>query len=297
MNAALLLGGVAGLGVWLVWLGLRPAPETLGAALARLDREPERPVDTAVADDRDTRWGRWLLVRVPPLGRLVDGCRADLRMVGRSPEEHAVRVGAFVLIPLLMGPWMVTVFLLMGMRVPPLLPVAVALLGSLAGAVLPFRSLHQVAAARRRAFSHALAAWCDVVVMSLAAGRGVEQAMETAASAGDGWAFSELRMGLRAGYVRGDAPWVALASLGADLGVKDLEELGSTIAMAGEEGAAVRETVAAKARTIRERMTGEAEMAAATATEKMSLPSVLLVFGFLIFLVFPAVTMMFNIRG
>ena len=61
----------------------------------------------------------------------------------------------------------------------------------------------------------------------------------------------------------------------------DLSELASTVALAGEEGAAVRATVAAKARTIRERMSAESETAAAAVTERMSLPSVLLVLGFL----------------
>ena len=50
----------------------------------------------------------------------------------------------------------------------------------------------------------------------------------------------------------------------------------------------MRATVAAKARTIRERMSAESEMAAAAVTERMSLPSVLLVLGFLIFLCYPA---------
>ena len=49
------------------------------------------------------------------------------------------------------------------------------------------------AAARRTAFSHALSSWCDVVVMTLAAGRGVEQAMETAGRGRQGWAFAEIR--------------------------------------------------------------------------------------------------------
>ena len=99
--------------------------------------------------------------------------------------------------------------------------------------------------------------------MTLAAGRGVEQAMETASRAGQGWAFAELRGALHAGYVRGEPPWVALERLGDELGVGDLTELASTVALAGEEGAAVRTTVAAKARTIRERMSADSEMAAA----------------------------------
>ena len=101
----------------------------------------------------------------------------------------------------------------------------------------------------------------------------------------------------RAGYVRGDTPWVALERLGVELGATDLTELANTIALAGEEGAAVRATVAAKARTIRERMSADSEVAAADLTERMSLPSVLLVFGFLLFICFPAFVAMTNLTG
>jgi hypothetical protein len=71
--------------------------------------------------------------------------------------------------------------------------------------------------------------------------------------------------------------------------------LASLIAMAGEEGAAVRQTVAAKARTIRERITADTELAAGAMTEIMSLPNVVLVMGFLVFLGYPALVVMFEI--
>jgi Flp pilus assembly protein TadB len=170
-----------------------------------------------------------------------------------------------------------------------------ALGGAVLGLFVPFASLRREARGRRMTFSHALSSWCDVVVMNLAAGRGVEQAMETAASSGDSWAFVELRGALRGGYVRGEAPWIALERLGVDLGITDLGELASTVAMAGEEGAAVRTSVAAKAKTIRERVIADNEMEAAAVTERMSLPSILLVMGFLIFLGYPALDAMFRI--
>ena len=54
-------------------------------------------------------------------------------------------------------------------------------------------------------------------------------------------------------------------------------------------------TVAAKARTMRERMSADSELEAASVTERMSLPSVLLVVGFLIFLCYPAIVAVFQI--
>jgi tight adherence protein C len=298
VTVAVLAGMVLGTGLWLAWSGLRPAPEPLGAALARVDRRPTElgpALPERGLDERDIRLGRFLLRRLPPLAHAVDRTHADLRLLGRPPEEQALRVGLYLVLALVIGPWFGFVMWAVGLDVPGFVTGFVTLGGIAWAALAPFAALRSEARARRHGFAHALSAWCDVVVMSLASGRGVEQAMETAAAAGRGWAFAELRGALHAGYVRGEPPWVALGQLGSELGIPDLTELSSTIAMAGEEGAAVRTTVAAKARTIRERMTADTELAAATVTERMSLPSILLVLGFLIFLGYPAVDAMFRL--
>lgn len=295
MMPALVAGLVIGTGLWFVWSGWRPLPEPLGAALERLEREPLAPLESEVVEgDRDARLGRQVLKAVPPLARAVEAMRADLRITGLTPEAHAARIATYTVIALFAGPWLALVTGLAGANLPVILPIAVSLLGAFWGVLAPVAKVKKAAGARREVFSYALSVWCDVVVMSLAAGRGVEQAMETGAAAGQGWAFGELRGAFGAAYMRGEPPWTALALLGRELKVKDLEELSSTISMAGEEGAAVRETLATKSRTIRERRTAAAEHASASATEKMSLPAVLVVFGFMVFLGFPTMITLFQ---
>lgn len=291
MTLVLLAGMAVGLGVGVIVLGLRPAPEPLSAALSRINKQADAPapVKDAGLVDRDTRVGRWLITAVPPLARVIDGMRADLRVVGVPPEDLSVRIGSYVAAGLLGGVWIGVFTSLIGIGIPLALPGTISLVGILWGVLAPIASIRRRAAARRVVFLYALSSWCDVVVMTLAAGRGVEQAMETGANAGQGWAFAELRGALASGYVKGETPWAALAQLGRDLKIKDMEELASTVSLAGEEGAAVRETLAAKSRTIRERRTAEAEQNAASATEKMGLPAVLMVFGVMIFLGFPMV--------
>jgi Flp pilus assembly protein TadB len=264
-------------------------------ALARLERRTAPAATSVIESDRDARFGGFLLRHLPALDRAVQSMRADLRILRRTPEEQAARVGSYALLCLLLAPWTAAVAWLVGAQPPPALFLFVVLAGLVVAITAPFARLRKQASARRKAFLHALSAYCNVTVMSLAAGRGVEQALETASTAGQGWAFAELRGALTAGYVRGDPPWEALGLLGQELGVDDLTELASTISMAGEEGAAVRETVGAKARTIRERITADTEQAAAAVTERMSLPTVLLVFGFLVFLGYPALTVLFSI--
>jgi tight adherence protein C len=293
MTAVLLAGMLVGGGIFLAWTGLRPAPEPLGVALARLDR---RPAATPAAPDvdRDARFGGFLLRHVPLLERAIDQMRADLRVLGRTPEEQAARVGSYTLLSVLFVPWVAFVAFISGFD-PPAAVYVIALALAVTWAILsPFVSLRQQAAARRKSFAHALSAYCNVTVMCLAAGRGVEQALETAATAGEGWAFAEVRGALTAGYVRGEPPWEALEALGTELAIDDLTELASTISMAGEEGAAVRDTVSAKARTIRERIIAETEQAAAAVTERMSLPGVLMAMGFLLFIGYPALAVLFR---
>jgi Flp pilus assembly protein TadB len=298
MTAAILAGCVLGVGLWVAWTGLRPAPEPLGDILQRFDN-PRRSRRLTVEEeaDRDTRLGHFALAAVPPLAQAVERSGQDLRIVGRTPEQQAARVASFALFTLLAGPWIGVMSNLSGNDVHPAVPGLFVLVGLPIAVVLPFTSLRDEAAKRRRAFAHALSSWCDVVVMNLAAGRGVEQAMETAAAAGDGWAFALIRGALRGGYVRGDTPWDALAELGRDLGMTELDELASTVGLAGEEGAAVRDTVAAKGQTIRQRITSDTEELAASSTERMSLPGVLLVLGFLLFLGYPAITAIFQFGG
>ena len=290
IGAAALAGALAGFGVWVMVTGWRPQPESLTAALARF--EPRTPVAAADASGLswDNRLGALALRHVPALARLVARARADLRIVGRRPEDFAGETAVYCLFGLLLGPWLGAAVWVAGAPFPATIAGAVSLAGGATGLFVPWFTLRDKARARRAGFLHALIAYCHVTAMSLAAGRGVEQALTTAAAAGEGWAFTELRAALNAGYVRGETPWDSLGQLGADLGVPDLSQLASTIAMAGEDGAAVRETISTKSRTISNRIGADAEQATQRATAQMGLPAVAIAAGFLVFLMYPALT-------
>ena len=161
--------------------------------------------------------------------------------------------------------------------------------GGLAGFVLPDLGIHPEAEARRRDFRHALGSFLDLVVIALAGGGGVETALGDAASIGEGWAFNELRHSLDTARLARDTPWSALERLGNELGVAELGELAASVGLAGAEGAKVRASLGAKAASLRSHQLAEAESAAQAATEKMSLPVVLLFAGFLCFIGYPAI--------
>ena len=64
----------------------------------------------------------------------------------------------------------------------------------------------------------------------------------------------------------------------------------SQTAVAREDGAAVRETISTKARTISNRIGADAEQATQRATAQMGLPAVAIAAGFLVFLMYPALS-------
>jgi tight adherence protein C len=68
-----------------------------------------------------------------------------------------------------------------------------------------------------------------------------------------------------------------------------LEELAAAVGLAGAEGARIRLTLAAKAKSIRQHDLAEAESDANAVTERLFLPGVFLLVGFLVFIAYPAV--------
>lgn len=292
LTVVVLAGALVGGGLWLMWTGWVPARPSLRWALDRLGQ----PVPDIVPVSRDSFDAR-LGAKVRKIGlvdQTVEAMRTDLRVLRRSPDEQAAIIVAYGLLGFLWAPVVAAGAWLVGVRLPIAIPLWLALAGAGIGVVTAIRTAKTTAAQRRRAFSHALSSFCDVTGICLAAGRGVESSLETAAHTGHGWAFAELQTAMRAGYVRGDTPWEALGRLGEDADLPDLTELAAALSLAGEEGAAVRDTVTSKAKAIRERLTADAERTAATTTERMGVPATLLLLGFIIFLGFPALSVLFE---
>ncbi len=290
-TAAVVAGAVVGLGVWLALSWVSPARVPLGVAVVRLGR-PARVAPEVGSGSVDARLGRWLR-RFAVVDRAVAMVEDDLRMLRRSPDEQAAQLVVAGVLGVLAGPFIVAAGVVAGVGIPMVVPVWFAALGGAAGVGLTVRGARQDAARERQAFVHALGAFCDVAGMSLAAGRQVEGAMQTAAAAGEGWPFLELRGALHRGYLRGETPWQALGGLGAELGVADLEELAAALSLAGDEGASVRATIATKARSMRERLVAESEREAAAVTERMGIPATFFLIGFAVFLGFPALAALF----
>ena len=293
MTLALLTGAGAGLGLLVLLRALFPPQEPLAALLARLAGTAPPPARAepsagwrgglaATAGRPAARFLRSLGVELP-------GLRHDLALLGRPLELHLAEKAGLALLGLLLAPATAALMALGGARLPAAVPAWAALALAASGFAAPDLGVRVEAAGRRQDFRHALSSFLDLTVIGLAAGGGVESALEGAASVVQGWSGGQLRQALAAARLRREPPWAALGQLGADLGVGELEELAASVSLAGTEGAKVRAALAAKATSLRAHLLAEAEAGAQAASERMSLPVVLLYAGFLLFLAFPAV--------
>ena len=142
---------------------------------------------------------------------------------------------------------------------------------------------------RRRHFRCVVGSFVDLVVLSLAGGVGIEGALLAASQVSSDWAAGRMhRVFLRA-RDSGESPWGALGRLGQELGVPELVELSSSLQLAGTEGTRIRQSLSARAVSLRRHEQAEAESAANATTERLFLPGALLLLGFLLFVGYPAV--------
>ena len=127
------------------------------------------------------------------------------------------------------------------------MPAVASLVLGVAGFLAPELSVRSDAAAYRAAFRDALSSFLDLVVISLAAGSGVDQALDDAAQVGSGPAYAEIRYALTEARLARLPPWDILATLGERVAVAELQQLAATVGMAGTEGARVRSSLRSRA--------------------------------------------------
>ena len=154
---------------------------------------------------------------------------------------------------------------------------------------LPYVEVKQKAEQRRKDFRHAVGAFLDLVGMNLAGGRGVPEALMAASEIGGGWSMWRIRDALANARITGQTPWQALGALGEEIRVDELRDLAAALSLVAEDGAKVRESLTARAVSLRRRELADLEGQAGERSQSMLVAQMFLVAGFLVFLVFPVV--------
>jgi Flp pilus assembly protein TadB len=290
-------------GAWLVATGFRQQRPALAATARRL-RRTDRPETAAAArpasqlarvggsvlrliDDRDAISGPDDAVH-PRLHRWT---RA-LRLVGRTLDEHvgllvlAAVVGAIVPVLVVAGlQWVGAVSL--GIFVP----VGLALVCAALAALLVHSDMIERADTVRRDVRHQLSSYLDMVSMLLAGNTGHEGALDHAARAGDGILFRELRRRMREAAASGSSLVTALAAVGSDYGIDELEQVAATASLSAAEGAPVARALAAKCATLRSTLAADDEAAARVRNDKVTPPLVGMALLFMALIIYPALNL------
>ncbi len=292
MTGALLAGALAGAGLFLFLLAVVPRRASLARQVATFDG-PRPPLRRAEAGQRESRvsrrLGRALAAFCAEQGWQFPSLRANLSIVGRSFENFLATKVLLGLFGLLLGPVLLLLFGLAGVRIPVVIPVW---LGLAVGGVfffLPDLEVKQQADARRRDFRHAIGAFLDLVSMNLSGGRGVPEALLAASEIGSGWALWRLRDALGNARITGQTPWQALGALGEEVRVDELRDLAAALGLVADDGAKVRESLTARAASLRRRELADLEGRAGEKSQSMLVAQMLLCAGFLIFLTYPVV--------
>jgi Flp pilus assembly protein TadB len=293
MTTGVLLGAGLGAALCLLIYALVPPRPQLAAVVGRWERQrARRAADNAAATGTDgwrDRVGRRMVAELARRGVTLGRLRADLALADRTLEAHLVRKTGCALLGLLLPSTFSAVLLAGGITPPVVLPAAGGLVLAVVFFWLPDLSVARQAEQRRHELRRALSCYLDLVAMSLAGGRGIPEALPTAARIGTGWAFELLQDTLEHAKYVGNTPWAALAELGERTGMGELVDLGGALLLVADDGAKVRSSLTARASTQRRRQLAEAAGAAEKADQSIQMAQVVLAVGFVLFLGYPAV--------
>jgi len=300
MTYQVLAGSLAGLGLFLLIRALMPGRRDPFASVARIDalRSQQTTFQPAAAEQAPPRGleklkndlGISLNDFYLRQGWQIRSVRADLAIVGKTVEQFLATKLLLAAGGAIFGPFMFLALWQFGLHLAVAVPVWLALLCGAVFFLLPDLELKGQAAEKRRDFRRVLGAYLDLVAMNLAGGRGLPEALMTAAEVSDGWALRMIRNALTDARVTGISQWTALSRLGDELNIEELKDLGAALTLVAEDGAKVRESLAARAETMRHREMAEVEGQAGAKSQSMLIAQMLLCAGFMVFLMYPAVS-------
>lgn len=294
---ALAGAGIGGVLVLVLWRLAPPATSPL-VQLGRFDARPAAAPSATVAAAPASpveRAGRALAGLLARRGVGYTSLRQDLALVGRSYEAELGRKLLTAGYGLLLAAVALTgLQLAAGISLPPGGPVVVALLVAAVFFMLPDIDARKQAAARRADFRRAFGSYLDLVALEMAGSAAPAEALPAAAKVGTGWPLALLRDTLYRATRSGKDAWAALTELGGRIGVAELADLGTLVQLVAHDGARVRATLTARAASMRRRALAEAEGAAGERDESMRLAQILIGFGFVVLIGYPAIQLVLS---
>ncbi|BFV56020.1 hypothetical protein KCMC57_up11240 [Kitasatospora sp. CMC57] len=286
LAGALLLGGLAALAA-----ELRPAPPDLGQALDRLHRTP---ADHAELTDPGVSW----VDRIGQSSLRLPGARIprqQLSMIGRTPARFMAHKLLFALIGLMTPGYLVLISVLVDFQLPWVVPLLAGPALALLGWLLPDGIVSGEAKEARTEYLHGIAAYLELVALERAADCGPAEALRRAAAVGRSTVFRRIRDALERAATDRLPPWDGLDALATELGLTPLQDVADIMRLSGSDGAAVYDTLRARAKSLRDELLAEDLARANTDSERMVAPGAALTLLMTVLIVFPALYQMFTV--
>jgi hypothetical protein len=300
LTLALIVGALTGAALFLLIFALIPRRVGLARRVAAFDvgRPAALRAVNYPGDGQESafskRLGAALARFCAEQGWEFRSLRANLALVGKSFENYLATKVMLALLGLLLPLIALTGLGFAGLHVSVIIPVWVALIFAAGFFLLPDLELKQQVDKRRRDFRHAIGAFLDLVAMNLSGGRGVPEALMAASEIGEGWAFWRIRDALANARITGQTPWHALGVLGAEVQISELKDLSAALSLVAEDGAKVRESLTARAASLRRRELADLEGQAGERSQSMLVAQMVLAAAFLVFLMYPAIQLLLH---
>jgi Flp pilus assembly protein TadB len=278
----LVAGACAGLGIALAAREILPSRPGLVLALARLAG------DTGSAGQASGSGPVQALARsVAAAAPWLPVPGYDLELLGRTRESWLASKIACGLAGLISVPLLTILAAMTGHHLPWALPAGATLAAAAALFFAPDLVTRSTAAEKRADFRHALTSYLDLVSLERGAGAAPTEALEAAADLGGGWEFERIAAALGQARRQGRPPWEGLAELASRIGVSELADLADIAAVAGQEGARILDTLAARAESMRAAALATTKARSGSRSTTMVIPIALLGAGFLLLMIFP----------
>ncbi len=299
---AMFWGAIVGIGIYAlirVWLRPQPGVATMIARIDAGSRSMHTRTATALEVEKGSaggiqravdRLGDRLEVLAADRGWRLGRVRADLAIMSRTLGSFLATKVVFAILFFLLAPALWSVMRLAGLPLAPVIPALAAVVFGAGAFFLPDLALRGEAAQRRRDFRRVVGIFLDLVAMNLAGGRGLPEALLSASTISEQWTLVRIRQALANARLFGTTPWAALGDLGREVDVEELRDLSAALLLAADDGAKIRQSLSARAATLRRRELADSEGDAGERSQSMLVAQLVICMAFLVFLAYPAVS-------
>jgi tight adherence protein C len=308
VTAAILFGGLFGLGAIAVLMGQTHGAPKPSFAARLADLRPDRTDENAGPKERVFRTDVFEEVLRPAIehageavGRILRRFGLDLRATEEQLRITGDRGGLAVFLGQKVASAIVGFAFLpaaSSLGAAPRTPLAFWLIAGGVGFLMPDLVLRSRAASARRRVREDLVRFIELLTLAVSSGLGLEGALDQIARSADGRLFTEVRRLLRDSQLRGEPASAALSQLAFEVGLPEIEPIATAVRTAAAQGTPITQALRAQARSLRERRRLELIEAGERAQIRMLLPvGILILPAFFVIVLYPAAVQLLRVAG